>query len=130
MDSGRKALLEKAREFGSLAHTLSWNEILSRSVTYRTLALYLGIQKEWWEEFERSFSFAPSNVKVETVKCFRWCCNAKSLPFVMNFLSNWFGRGVRISDIPAKALCHAYALVMSKANDQASSDSEQWQGRR
>ena len=58
MDSGRLALLEKAREFGSLAHNWSIDEFLETTVTYRTLALYLGIQSEWWGEFWRSFSFS------------------------------------------------------------------------
>ncbi len=58
MDSGREALLEKAREFGSLAQTMTFQDFLDKSVTYRTLALYLGIQNEWWDEFWRSFSFS------------------------------------------------------------------------
>ncbi len=112
MDSGRKSLLEKAREFGSLAQIWSINELLDRTITYRTLAVYLGIQTEWWEEFWRSFYFALSREKVETVKRFRWCCNAKSLPFVMNFLSNWFGKGVRVSQISAEEFAHVYHLLM------------------
>ena len=109
MDSGREALLEKAREFGSLAHNLSWNEILSRSVTYRTLALYLGIQKEWWEEFERSFSFSEER---EGIRSFQFGCKSKDFPFLMNFLSNWFGGSTRIADVAPEEFEHAYHLVL------------------
>ena len=111
MDSGRKALLEKAQEFGSLAHTLSWNEIFSRSVTYRTLALYLGIQKEWWEEFWRSFSFSGER---KSLRDFQFCCKTKDLLFLMNFLSNWFGGNTRIADVGRKEFEHAYRLVLRK----------------
>ena len=60
MDSGRLALLEKAREFGSLAQTMTFQDFLDKSVTYRTLALYLGVEALWWSEFWRSFSFYAS----------------------------------------------------------------------
>ena len=63
MDSGRKALLEKAREFGSLARHATLREFLDKSVTYRTLALYLGMESRWWEEFWRSFSFSLAGVQ-------------------------------------------------------------------
>lgn len=113
MDSGRKALLEKAQEFGFLAHTLSWNEILSRSVTYRTLALHLGIQKEWWEEFQRSFSF--TNIRDnddEKLSSFHFCCKARDAQFILFFLSLWFGPDTKISDIPKEEFQKVYHLVM------------------
>ena len=113
MDSGRLALLEKAREFGSLAQKWSIDEFLERTVTYRTLALYLGIQSEWWEEFWRSFSFAAT-----TIKNARWCCRARDLPFLMSFLSNWFGKGGRIANISGLELLRAYRLVMREGNDE------------
>ena len=112
MDSGRKALLEKAREFGSLAHNMTFQDFLDKSVTYRTLALYLGIQKEWWEEFWRSFCFAAQQGESNKVRAFRFCCKAKDLLFVMSFLADWFGRDTAISDISKEELNHVYHLVM------------------
>lgn len=109
MDSGRKALLEKAREFGSLAHNMTFQDFLDKSVTYRTLALYLGIQSEWWEEFWRSFSFANEERKM---RAFRFCIKTKDLSFVMSFLSCWFGRHARVSDIPEGEFERAFHLVM------------------
>lgn len=109
MDSGRKALLEKARELGTLAQNMTFQDFLDKSVTYRTLARYLGIQKEWWEAFWRSFSFYGEG---EGVHAFRFCCKAKDLPFLMRFLSNWAGKDARVSEIPAKEFYHAYHLVM------------------
>lgn len=109
MDSGRLALLEKAREFGSLARTLSWSEVLDRSATYRALAFYLSIQKEWWEEFWRSFSFSAAR---RGTRRFQFSGKVKSLPSIMSFLSNWFGRDARLSDIDAEELRHAFSIVM------------------
>ena len=50
MDGGRKALLEKAREFGILARNM-------------TLQDFLGVETLWWEEFWRSFSFSLAGVQ-------------------------------------------------------------------
>ena len=114
MDSGRLALLEKAREFGSLAQNMTFQDFLDKSVTYRTLALYLGIQSEWWEEFWRSFSFAQKDSEENRLCGFRFKCKARDLPFLMSFLSNWFGGGTRLSDISEKEFEHVYHLVMRK----------------
>ena len=111
MDSGREALLEKAREFGSLARTLSWSDVFDRSVTYRTLAFYLGIQKEWWEEFWRSFYFSRKT-ETNNLQGFRFCCKARDLPFLMSFLSTWFGKNTRIADIPKQEFSRVYRLIM------------------
>ena len=111
MDSGRKALLEKAREFGFSARNSSCEDFLEKSVTYRTLALYLGIQKEWWEEFWRSFSFSRET-ETEGLQGYQFCCKAKDLPFLMSFLSSWFGKNARISDIPKQEFVRVYRLVM------------------
>ena len=111
MDSGRLALLEKAREFGSLAQNMTFQDFLDESVTYRTLALYLGIQNEWWEEFWRSFSFVPTNGSDEKLRSLSICCKGKDLPFLMSFLSNWFGKNAKIADIPEKEFGRAYRVV-------------------
>ena len=70
MVSGRKALLEKAREFGSLARDLFLDEILARSVTFRAIARHLGIEDIWWSEFWRSF-YSPN--ERETLHGFCFC---------------------------------------------------------
>lgn len=116
MDSGRLALLEKAREFGSLAHNMTLQDFLDESVTYRTLALYLGIQSEWWEEFWRSFSFATSNAdrKANGVKRIHFCCHAKDACFVLKFLCMWFGKETRLADIPSDEFDYAYHIVMGE----------------
>lgn len=105
MDSGRKALLEKAREYGSLAQNLTFQDFLDKSVTYRTLARLLGIQDEWWDEFWRSFSFPK-------VHNFRFSCKAHDLDFLLMFLSNWFGGNTPIADISEKEFSRVYHLVM------------------
>ncbi len=113
MDSGRKALLARAREFGALAQNWSWKDFLERSVTFRTLALYLGIQNEWWEEFWRSFSLEKAKVDQDkNLRSFRFCCRATDLPFLMMFLSKWFGGKKRISEIREEEFMQAYALGM------------------
>lgn len=117
MDSGRKALLEKAREFGSLAKNWSIDEFLERTVTYRTLAFYLGIQSEWWDEFWRSFSFALGQVQETKVKSFHFCCKAREAPFLLFFLSCWFGKGTRIADVSERDLFQAYRLLMREGRD-------------
>lgn len=112
MDSGRIALLEKAREFGSLAQTMTFQDFLDKSVTYRTLALYLGIQYEWWGEFWRSFSFVGHDGGDGMLRGFRFCCRAKDLPSLMHFLLNWFGKDTRIADIHGEEFAHVYHLAM------------------
>lgn len=113
MDSGRLALLEKAREFGYLAHNMTFQDLLDKSVTYRTLALFLGIQSEWWEEFWRSFSFPKAkSVRESKMKNFHFCCKAQDLKLLMMFLSCWFGGDMRIADISEKEFTHVYHLIM------------------
>ena len=110
MDSGRKALFEKAREFGALAQNSSWEDFLEKSVTYRTLAQLLGIHEEWWEEFWRSFYFARK-AETNNLQGFRFCCRAKDLPFLMSFLSAWFGKNMRITDISKQEFRRVFRLV-------------------
>ena len=112
MDSGREALLEKAREFGSLAQNWSLEELLERTVTYRTLALYLGVETLWWSEFWRSFSFAQEAGKNLKMRSFHIYCTAKDTLTFINFLSLWFGERTRLSDIPRKEFRHVFHLVM------------------
>lgn len=112
MDSGRLALLEKAREFGSLAQNMTFQDFLDKSVTYRTLALFLGIHKEWWGEFWRSFSFAQKNDGDDLPRRFRFCCRAQDLPFLTMFLACWFGKDTYIKDIPAREFERVYRLAM------------------
>lgn len=116
MDSGRLALLEKAREFGSLAQGWSINELLDRTITYRTLALYLGIQTEWWDEFWRSFSFpaVASSDSNRKLKAIRFSGVANEIPFLMRFMSCWVGKDVCVADINEEDLAHALMLVMSE----------------
>ncbi len=118
MDSGRIALLEKAREFGSLAHNMTFQDFLDKSVTYRTLAFYLGIQSEWWDEFWRSFSFAKEINADEKLRGFRFCCRAEDLSFLMMFLSCYFGGDVPISNISEKEFLRASRLVMEDRKDE------------
>ena len=112
MDSGRKALLERAREFGFSAQNLTLRDFLDKSVTYRTLALYLGVESQWWSEFWRSFSFAKETGKNPKLRSFQICCTAKDALTFMNFLSLWFGEKTRLSDIPQKEFRHVVHLVM------------------
>ena len=114
MDSGRKALLEKAQEFGFLAHTLSWNEILSRSVTYRTLAQLLGIHEEWWDEFWRSFFSTRKCAKSQKAKRLVFCGKAKDTSFLTMFFSSWFGGSTRLSEVSEEDFSFVYHLVMRK----------------
>lgn len=124
MDSGRKALLDKAREFGSLAHGWSIDEFLERTVTYRTLALYLGIQSEWWSEFWRSFSFdckrknddqnsfEHTKTNDKNVRSFHFCCKVGDAKFALFYLSLWFGTETNISDIPKEEFQKVYYRIM------------------
>lgn len=112
MDSGREALLEKAREFGSLAQNMTFQDFLDKSVTYRTLALYLGVETLWWSEFWRSFSFSQEASNNPKLRSFQICCTAKDTLTFMNFLSLWFGEKTRLSDIPQKEFRHVVHLVM------------------
>ena len=113
MDSGRIALLEKAREFGSLAQNMAFLDFLDKSVTYRTLALYLGIHDEWWDEFWRSFSFDTQKANDnKNVRSFHFCCKVRDAQIVLVLLSLWFGAETRISDIPKEEFQKIYHLIM------------------
>lgn len=124
MDSGRIALLEKAREFGSLAQNMTFQDFLDKSVTYRTLALYLGIQSEWWSEFWRSFSFdrkrkndnqnsfEHTKTNDKNVRSFHFCCKVGDAKFALFYLSLWFGTETNISDIPKEEFQKVYYRVM------------------
>ena len=111
MDSGRKALLDKAREFGSLAQNWSQKDFLEKTVTYRTLARYLDIQSEWWGEFWRSFSL--SRQSEEKLQGFRFRCKIDDAIFLMHFLELWFGKNTPIAEISVMEFRHVYRLVMS-----------------
>ncbi len=113
MDSGRLALLEKAREFGSLAKNWSIDEFLERTITYRTLALYLGVETLWWSEFWRSFSFACIRDNDDgKLRSFHFCCKARDAQFILFFLSLWFGTDTKISDIPKEEFQEVYHRIM------------------
>lgn len=113
MDSGRKALLEKARELGTLAQNMTFQDFLDKSVTYRTLALYLGVETLWWSEFWRSFSYAVSRRKRKPKsRTYRFCGTVRDVTFAVKFLALWFGAAARIADIPEEEFYRVYHLIM------------------
>ena len=126
MDSARKALLQNAQEFGFLAHNLSLDEVLAKSVTHRTLALYLGVEALWWSEFWRSFSFAKLQNENLAVRRFQLCGKADDLRFILMFLSCWFGGDVPIASIPKKEFDRVARLFAREGkNERKNSQSDE-----
>ena len=127
MDSGRTALLQSAREFGSQAHTLPFSELLNKTITYRTLARYLGIESAWWWEFWHAFSLFSKSLSDESNRRnrkFLFSCEAKKLPHLMEFLMSWFGKDTRIADISINKFFFALSLIFWKRKNKNDADTD------